>query len=251
VGENCGDDVKKCIVKVSDVEFSYRVRHASAKNVKQLFINFINGIDSDLEISALHKINFEIYSGDVLGIVGNNGAGKSTLLKIIAGILPPSQGEVEVIGQVMPIIELGVGFNPELTCRENIELLGVLLGYKHKEMRESTEEIANWAGVHDYLEFPIRTFSTGMTARLAFAISTFNKADLLIVDEALSVGDPAFQSKSLERLSRLIQEGEAAILVSHDLSTIASRATKVLWLDQGRQMMLGNPQEVLDAYRKN
>lgn len=251
MGENCGDDVKNCIVKVSDVEFSYRVKHASAKNVKQLVINIIKGINSDLEISALHKISFEIFSGDVLGIVGNNGAGKSTLLKIIAGILPPSKGEVEVIGQVMPIIELGVGFNLELTCRENIELLGVLLGFKHKEMRKSAEEIAEWAGVRDYLELPIRTFSTGMTARLAFAISTYKKADLLIVDEVLSVGDPAFQLKSLERLTGLIEVGEAAILVSHDLSTIASRATKVLWLDKGRQMMLGNTQEVLNAYRKN
>lgn len=251
MGKNCGDDVRNRVVSVKKVEFSYKIRHASARTLKQLFINTIKRINSDLEISALHGINFEIYSGDVLGIVGNNGAGKSTLLKIITGILPPSKGEVQVNGQVMPIIELGMGFNPELTCRENIELLGVLFGFKLNEIRKGVHEIADWAGLLEYLDLPIRTFSTGMIARLAFAISTFKEADLLIVDEVLSVGDASFQKKSLDRLSKLIENGEAAILVSHDLSTIASRATKVLWLDKGRQIMFGNSEEVLDAYRKN
>lgn len=239
------------IVEVRNVSFEYRVKHASSRSVKQVFINLLKGKTSNVHIIALKNINLQIDSGDVLGIIGNNGAGKSTLLKIISGILPPSEGEIEVNGQIAPIIELGVGFSLELTCRENIELLGVLLGYKRKVMQESVDEIVTWAGLNEYLDLPIRTFSTGMMARLAFSIATFRSRELLIVDEVLSVGDQAFHAKSLERLEKLMSEGEAAILVSHDLSLIASKATKVLWLEQGRQIMFGNPEEVLNAYRQN
>lgn len=243
--------MRNLVVDIRNVTFRYRIKHASARSVKQVFINTVKRETSNVDIVALKNINFQIDAGDVVGIVGNNGAGKSTLLKVITGILPPSDGEIEVHGQIAPIIELGVGFSPELTCRENIELLGVLHGYKRREMRESIDEIVTWAGLNDYLDLPIRTFSTGMVARLAFSIATFRSRELLIVDEVLSVGDQAFQAKSLERLDKLLSEGEAAILVSHDLSLIANRATKVLWLDQGRQMMFGKTEEVISAYRQN
>jgi ABC-type polysaccharide/polyol phosphate transport system ATPase subunit len=219
--------------------------------LKQVFIDIFKGVESEIEISALKNIDFQLGHGEVLGVVGNNGAGKSTLLKIITGILPPSDGEVNVYGRIAPIIELGVGVSPDLTCIENIELIGVLLGYEKKVIRAGIHEITAWAGITEYKDLPVRTFSTGMLARLAFAIATFQSRELLIVDEVLAVGDRDFQSKSLKRIEDLMSDGEATILVSHDLSLIENKATKVLWLDQGRQMMFGDPREVLYEYQKS
>lgn len=247
--KNIGNDVMDNVAEIKNVSFNYKLRHSNAYSLKQTVINSLKGISSDLEICALKDINFNIAHGEVLGVIGSNGAGKSTLVKLIAGILPPSKGHVQINGSIAPLIELGVGFNHELTCRENIELTGVLLGNRRKEMKNVTERIADWAGLTDYLDLPVRTFSTGMAAKLAFAIATFKRSELLIVDEALSVGDQAFQSKSLKRMEQLISEGEAAILISHDLSVISTRATRVLWLEQGRQVMFGNPEKVIDAYR--
>ena len=233
------------------MSFSYRVRYPHARTLKQVFIDIFKGVESEIEISALKNIDFQLGHGEVLGVVGNNGAGKSTLLKIITGILPPSDGEVNVYGRIAPIIELGVGVSPDLTCIENIELIGVLLGYEKKVIRAGIHEITAWAGITEYKDLPVRTFSTGMLARLAFAIATFQSRELLIVDEVLAVGDRDFQSKSLKRIEDLMSDGEATILVSHDLSLIENKATKVLWLDQGRQMMFGDPREVLYEYQKS
>ena len=229
--------------------FSYRIKHASANTIKQTFINSIKGINSDVYVDAISDVNFELKKGEILGIIGGNGAGKSTLLKLLAGILPPSNGSVRVQGQVAPLIELGAGFNPELTGAENIILFGVLLGNSRTTMRKNVAPIADWAGLTDSIHLPLRTYSTGMLSRLGFAVATFQKCELLIIDEVLSVGDSDFQTKSLARMEEFIFAGEITILVSHDIDLIKQRTSKALWLERGKQVMFGNSKDVVDAYR--
>lgn len=241
--------MSKYIVEANDVNFSYTIRNSTANSLKQVFINSAKGIGSDVEILATSGVTLELSRGEVLGVIGKNGAGKSTLLKLLAGILPPSSGVVKVRGSIAPLIELGAGLNPELTGAENIVLFGVLLGNSRKVMQENIELIAEWAGLTEFIDLPIRNYSTGMQSRLGFSIATFQKSDLLIIDEVLSVGDSEFQAKSLNRIDGLISSGEATILVSHDLGLIRERASKVLWLDKGKQIMLGQPEEVIDAYK--
>ena len=243
--------MKKFVVEANDVNFRYMIRNSGANSLKQVFINSVKGVGSDVEILATAGINLKLCKGEVLGVIGKNGSGKSTLLKLLAGILPPSSGVVKVRGNIAPLIELGAGFNPELTGAENIVLFGVLLGNSRKLMEENLVSIADWAGLSDCIDLPLRTYSTGMQSRLGFSIATFQKSDLLMIDEVLSVGDAEFQKKCLGRIDDLIKEGEAAILVSHDLELVQSRSTKVIWLEQGRQMRLGDPEEVVSAYRNS
>lgn len=239
------------IVSVENLNFGYRIRHASAGSLKQMFINSLKGINSDVSVDAIRGLSIEVKKGEVLAIVGNNGAGKSTLLKLLSGILPPTSGTVRVSGRVAPLIELGAGFNPELTGAENIVLFGMLLGNKKAKMEENLTAIAKWAGLTDAINLPMRTYSTGMISRLGFAVATFQQCELLIIDEVLSVGDSDFQKKSMSRMTELISMGEATILVSHDLNLVGEFATKVLWLDHGKEMMVGDPEEVIDAYRRH
>jgi ABC-type polysaccharide/polyol phosphate transport system ATPase subunit len=236
-------------VLVEDLHFEYLIRNASARTLKQTFINATKGIDSDVKVAAIKGVSFQLNAGEVLGIIGKNGSGKSTLLKLMAGILPPSSGIVRVQGRIAPLIELGAGFNQELTGAENIVLFGVLLGNSKKEMEAHVDRIADWAGLLEAINLPIRTYSTGMLSRLGFAVATFQQSELLIIDEVLSVGDIDFQLKSMEKMDELISAGEASIIVSHDLDLVMSKATKVLWLNRGSQVMFGDPKEVIDAYR--
>lgn len=247
--EKRGDDVKHIRVKVENLEFSYRIRHAATKSLKQSFINSIKRLDSDVHINAIYGINFDLFQGEVLGIVGRNGAGKSTLLKILAGVLPPSSGSLHTSGRIAPLIELGAGFNLELTGAENIVLFGVMLGNSRKEMSRKVDEIAEWAGLTTQINLPARTYSTGMLSRLGFAVVTFQPCEMLIIDEVLSVGDADFQKKSLNRIKELIAGGTSAILVSHDAVTIKEHCSRVMWLDQGRQVMIGPPSQVMNAYQ--
>lgn len=238
------------IIEIQNVNLKYVIRHGRATTLKEAAISAIKGINLDITVNALTDISFTVDRGEVLAIIGHNGAGKSSLLKLIARVLPPTSGVVKVQGSVAPMIELGAGFNPELSGEENILLFGVLLGNRTKEMQSRVADIAEWAGLTDQIKLPLRTYSTGMVARLGFAIATFRKSDVLIIDEILGVGDLEFQEKSKAKIRNLIAHGEATILVSHDLTTVEHFATKVLWLYHGRQVMLGNTQEVLDAYRK-
>ena len=238
------------VIEIQNVDLEYVIRHGRATTLKEVAISSIKGINLDITVNALTDISFTVDRGEVLAIIGHNGAGKSSLLKLIARVLPPTKGVVKVNGSVAPMLELSAGFNPELSGEENILLFGVLLGNRTKEMRLRVKDIAEWAGLKDQLKLPLRTYSTGMVARLGFAIATFQKSDVLIVDEILGVGDGEFQEKSKAKMRDLIAQGEATILVSHDLTTVESLATKVLWLDHGKQVMLGSTAEVLDAYRK-
>ncbi len=245
-----GDDVTKNVIEVENVGLNYVIRHGRATTLKEAAISTIKGVNLDITVSALTDISFTVDQGEVLAIIGHNGAGKSSLLKLIARILPPTTGTVKVTGSVAPMLELGAGFNPELSGEENILLFGVLLGNRTKEMRAKVGEIAEWAGLTEQIKLPLRTYSTGMVARLGFAVATFQRSDVLIVDEILGVGDAEFQKKSQAKMRKLIAGGEATILVSHDLTTVESLATKVLWLDHGKQKMLGRTAEVLNAYRQ-
>jgi ABC-type polysaccharide/polyol phosphate transport system ATPase subunit len=198
---------------------------------------------------ALDGVSFDVEEGEVFGIIGPNGAGKSTLMKIMARVLPPSKGRVIVRGSVAPMIELGAGFNNDQTGLENIVMYGTLLGRTPDHMRRRAEAIAEWADLSDYLDVPLRSYSSGMLARLAFSIATDIEPDVLVVDEVLSVGDAAFQMRSGERMKSLIARGASVVLVSHNLSTVLELADRAMWLDHGRTLMTGDPAEIVNAYQ--
>ena len=243
-----GDDVSIPVIEVSSASVTYTVRHGRANSLKETAIKFFRHESSDIEVKALRDISFTLNPGEVIAIVGANGAGKSTLLKILARVLPPTDGRVIVRGSVAPMIELGAGFNPELSGFENIILYGVLLGRTTNEMKENAPRIAKWAGLEEFIHLPVRTYSSGMLARLAFSIATDVASDLILIDEVLSVGDADFQSKSKERMRSLIQSNSAAILVTHDMGAAREIATRGIWLDRGKQMKIGEINEVIDAY---
>lgn len=198
---------------------------------------------------ALRDLSFEIRAGEVVGLVGGNGAGKSTLLKLVAGVYKPSLGKVSVSGSVCPMIELGAGFDPELTARENIFLNGAVMGYSKSFLQQRFEEIVTFSGLRDFLDVPVRNYSSGMTARLAFSIATVVEPEILIVDEILSVGDLAFQAKSEEKMTAMIGSGTTVLYVSHSLASIRKLCTRALWLEQGRLRMSGEAEAVCEAYR--
>ncbi len=200
------------------------------------------------EFWALRDVSFHIDKGDVLGIVGANGAGKSTLLKVISGVFEPTQGSVRVNGMIAPMLELGAGFDTELTARENVFLNGAVLGYGKQFLCEKYEEIVAFSQLADFMEVPVRNFSSGMLARLAFSISTLVEPEVLIVDEILSVGDAAFQKKSREKMQSMIDGGTTVLFVSHSIDNVREICNKVLWLDHGRSVLLGSTQEVCDKY---
>jgi ABC-2 type transport system ATP-binding protein len=200
------------------------------------------------EFFALRNVSFDIARGETVSVIGRNGAGKSTLLKVIARVLPPTRGRVIVRGQVAPMIELGAGFNYELTGAENIVLYGTLLGRTPREMRSRIEAIADWAGLTEHLDIPIRAYSSGMTARLAFATATDVTPDLLIIDEILSVGDEDFREKSAARTVEMMNSGCAVLLVSHDLDAVQRMSTRAIYLADGIPKISGVPKEVIEEY---
>lgn len=236
------------IVEVTDISLAYRRTRHRVSSLKQTAIDTINRRMAYEEFFALRNVSFEIARGETLSVIGRNGAGKSTLLKLIARVLPPNSGRVIVRGHVAPMIELGAGFNSELTGAENIILYGTLLGRTPKEMMARIEPIAEWAGLTEHLDIPLRAFSSGMTARLAFATATDTTPDLLLIDEILSVGDEDFKEKSAARTLEMMHSGCAVLLVSHDLATVEKMSTRALYLESGVPKAAGNPREVIDAY---
>jgi ABC-type branched-subunit amino acid transport system ATPase component len=220
-------------------------------SLKALFRDSVKGRNRVVDYVALDDISFTVEKGEVIAILGPNGAGKSTLLKILAGVLPPTKGTRKVDGFIAPMIELGAGFHPEMTGGENVLFYSALMGRNLKTVKERTPAIGEWAGVSDHMGFPLRTFSSGMVARLAFSTATDEQADVLLVDEVLSVGDADFQAKSKARMHELINSGAAVVLVSHDMRAVLELATKAVWLENGHVKMIGNPAEVVAAYEAN
>ena len=237
------------VIKAQDIDFSYRVLTNHQSSLKTLFKDFINRKVRVENYQALKGLSFSIAKGETVAIIGKNGAGKSTLLKLLAQVVPPTSGHLQVSGLVAPMIELGAGFNPELTGRENIIFYSALLGRDVKEVKARVEEIAEWAGVADHLDYQLRTFSSGMIARLAFSTATDQIPDLLLIDEVLSVGDGEFALKSKKRMQEIITSGTTVILVSHDLTTVAQLANRVIWIEKGLIKMVGNPEKVIAAYQ--
>lgn len=230
------------------VSMCFRLTEDRATSLKEFVTRKLSGGIKTEEFWALNDVSFEVKRGEVLGIVGRNGSGKSTLLKIISGILKPTRGTVRTFGNVVPMLELGSGFDPELTGRENVFLNGAILGYSEKFLKSKYEGILEFSEIGQFIDTPLRSYSSGMLTRLAFSIATVVNPDILIVDEILAVGDEAFQEKSRRRMTELMSGGTTVLFVSHNLSQIRELCSRVLWLDGGRAKMLGSTAEVCDAY---
>jgi ABC-type polysaccharide/polyol phosphate transport system ATPase subunit len=248
LAKNCGDVILRKLIELNDVSVNYLIRHGASPTLKETIIKSIRREKQDVEVKALSNVSFSVSSGEVLAVIGRNGAGKSTLLKLLARVLPPTTGRVQVTGYVAPMIELGAGFNGELTGRENVILYGTLLGRKPKEMEEKVDRIASWADIKDSIDLPLRTYSSGMVAKLAFAVATDKPLDVILVDEVLSVGDAEFQTRSKARMRELFQRDSAVVLVSHDTDSIRELATKAIWIDHGIVKKYGEVNSVLDSY---
>ncbi len=238
-------------IQVYGASLAYRLSRSSSGTAKEYVIQLMKRQVSYEQLWALRDLSFTVHDGEVLGVIGPNGAGKSTLMKMLARVLPPTEGRVVVRGSVAPMIELGAGFNTELTGLENIIMYGTLLGRSPELMRQRVEEIADWASLTDYLDVPLRSYSSGMLARLGFSVATDTDPDVLIVDEVLSVGDAAFQQKSAERMRTMIDRGASVVLVSHNLPTVRTIASRSIWLDHGRVVLEGETDTVVDAYEES
>lgn len=237
-------------VEINQVTMRFNMSKDKVDSIKEYMIRLIKRQLFFEEFLALKDVSFNIEKGDVFGIVGLNGSGKSTLLKVISGILKPSKGCVKTYGTISPMIELGAGFDLDLTARENVFLNGSVLGYSRKQMREKFDEIIEFAELKDFVDVAVKNYSSGMMARLGFAIATCTKPEILIVDEILAVGDFLFQEKCEARIRDLMDGGTTVLIVSHSIEQIERLCKHVLWLDHGNMKMLGDTKTVCDAYKQ-
>jgi ABC-type polysaccharide/polyol phosphate transport system ATPase subunit len=246
-------DAAKPAIVFRDVSLHFSVpADGRVASLKEWVIRRVTSPSNRVErVVALDGVSFEVGRGQALGVVGHNGAGKSTLLRIAAGILQPTRGAAEVRGRMAPVIELGIGFEQELTGRENIIFNGALLGRSHGEMISRMDEIVAFAELGDFIDRPIRTYSTGMIARLAFSVATSVNATVLLLDEVLAVGDSRFRRKCLDRIADFRERGATFLFVSHDLESVEGLCEEVIWLENGRIRARGGSSEVLAEYRRN
>jgi ABC-2 type transport system ATP-binding protein len=235
-------------IEITDVTMSFVIPAESRNSVKSTAIAMIKREKLFEQRVAINNLSLSVPKGEILGVIGRNGAGKSTLLKLIAGIIPPTAGMIRTNGTLAALVELGAGFHPELTAFENIIVYGRLLGRNIDDLKNRSEEILSWSNLTERRDDPVRTFSSGMLARLGFAIATDEKPEILLVDEVLAVGDRDFQARSSARMSTLMSSGSTVVLVSHDLNTILSLCHRTVWLDKGEIKLLGESKEVIDAY---
>ena len=248
---------KNIMINVLDVSMRFNLGIEKGFSLKQAFVDFFNvekrkakkSLKRTNEFWALKDINFTVTRGEVVGFIGSNGAGKSTLLKVIAGVMKPTKGQVESYGNICPMIELGAGFDPQLTASENIYLNGAVMGYSKELIDSKFNEIVEFSELRDFLNVPVQNFSSGMVARLAFSIATIVEPEILIVDEILSVGDIAFQSKSLNKMMKMINGGTTVLFVSHSIEQVKKLCDKVVWIDHGVVKKIGG-KEICDEYKK-
>ncbi len=238
------------MIDVKNVTMKFRMSDEPLNSLKEVFTNAVKGKLRFNEFLALDDVSFELEKGKTLGLIGKNGAGKSTTLKLISGILKPTYGTIRTHGNIVPMLELGAGFDLELTGKENIYLNGAILGYSKEYLEAKYDEIVDFAEIRDFIDMPIRNYSSGMMARLAFSIASVVQPEILIVDEILAVGDVAFQEKSFNRMKELMSGGATVLFVSHDLEKIEEMCDKVIWLERGKVIMFGDTEEVCSAYRK-
>ncbi len=238
----------KYAVRVDQAVVRFNMASERIDNLKEYFVKLVRRELMFKEFLALKGIDFRVEKGEAWGIIGTNGSGKSTLLKLICGILKPYKGSVHVNGSIAPLIELGAGFDGDLTARENIFLNGAVLGHDKKFMCEHFDEIVDFAELWDFLDMPIKNYSSGMAARMGFAIATMVRPDILICDEVLSVGDYAFQQKCERRMGEMRERGTTLLYVSHSIDSVKSVCNKALWLDKGTVKMTGEVNDVGNAY---
>jgi ABC-type polysaccharide/polyol phosphate transport system ATPase subunit len=239
------------VIRLENISVRYRLPGERIQTFKEYAIRFIQRRIQFKEFHALRGVSLDIKKGDLFGIIGQNGAGKSTLLKVISRVLIPKDGRVWIKGKVSPLLELSAGFHPELTGRENIFINGTLLGHSRREIEEHVDEVIAFAELGAFIDAPLRTYSSGMVARLGFAASTTWKPEILILDEVLSVGDEAFQRKCKTRMESFRTEGTTTIFVSHSMESVIALCNRVAWLDHGTVQTVGTPNEVIEAYRQS
>ena len=238
------------MIKVEHVSMKFRMANDKVMSLKEFLVAVLKRRLTYEEFQVLDDISFEVKKGEVVGIIGKNGAGKSTLLKIIAGVMKPTSGKVTANGNIVPMLELGSGFDPELNGRENIFLNGAILGYSQEFLQEKYDEILEFSELGQFIDMPIRNYSSGMMMRLAFSIATVVQPEILIVDEILAVGDEGFQNKSKARMMELMSGGTTVLFVSHSIDQIEEMCDRVVWLEDHKIKMLDVANVVCDEYRK-
>lgn len=237
------------MIEIDNVSMRFNLAREKSESLKEYFLQMIRGKLQFDEFYALRNISFQVEKGDFFGLIGLNGSGKSTLLKVISGVYKPTEGSTQVHGTIAPLIELGAGFDMDLTARENIYLNGTVLGFTPQYITERFEEIVEFSELREFLDVPLKNYSSGMVARIGFAIATITKPDVLIADEILSVGDFLFQQKCEQRMQELMSGGTTVILVSHSLEQIERNCNRVAWLEKGRLKMIGDTATVCGAYK--
>ena len=243
-------DDNEVMIDADNVSMRFNLGIEKGFSIKQWFVDLGKHKKKDKnDFWALKDVSFKVNKGEVIGFIGSNGAGKSTLLKVVAGVMKPTNGEVRAYGNICPMIELGAGFDPQLTARENIYLNGAIMGYSKELIDSKFNEIVNFSELQNFLDVPVQNFSSGMVARLAFSIATIVDPEILIVDEILSVGDIAFQAKSEAKMLEMIGGGTTVLFVSHSIEQIRKMCNKVIWLDHGKVIKMGG-KEVCDEYLK-
>lgn len=238
------------IIEVNDITMRFNLAEEKTDTIKEYFVKLISGKLHFNEFFALKNVSFQIKRGEAVALIGKNGSGKSTMLKILAGVMYPTKGSVTVNGSIAPLIELGAGFDIELTAKENIYLNGAILGHDRKFMDQHFDEIVDFSELREFINVPLKNFSSGMTARLGFAIATIIKADILIVDEVLSVGDFRFQEKCKAKIAQLLESGTTLLFVSHSKEQVKALCPRAVWLDHGHMKAFGDTEEVYDLYEK-
>ena len=236
------------VVSVNDVTVRFNMASERIDNLKEYFVRLVTKQLMFQEFLALQDVDLKVKKGEAWGLIGINGSGKSTLLKAISGIMKPYKGTITVRGNIAPLIELGAGFDANLTARENIFLNGAVLGHSKKEMQEHFEEIVDFAEIRKFLDSPIKNYSSGMKARLGFSVATMVKPDILIVDEVLSVGDYKFKQKCQKRMEEMLSSGTTLLFVSHSIDQVKELCDHALWLDHGKMVMSGEAGPICDAY---
>ena len=239
---------QETVIEVNNVTMRFHMNTDKIMSLKEFLTRSLRGKIQYFDFTALEQVTFNVQKGETLGLIGHNGAGKSTMLKVISGILKPTEGSISVKGNIIPMLELGSGFDFDLTGRENIFLNGAILGYSEAFLNKKYDEIVAFSELGQFIESPIRNYSSGMLARLAFSIASMVEPDILIVDEILSVGDAVFQQKSRARMMELMGGGTTVLFVSHNLEQIREMCNRVLWLEHGHVQMIGNTEEVCEAY---
>ena len=240
--------MSKTMIEVSDVSMRFRMNSDRIMSLKEFVTTALRGKLRYQEFTALEYVSFTVKKGETLGLIGRNGAGKSTMLKVISGILKPTEGNVTCHGNVVPMLELGSGFDMDLTGKENIFLNGAILGYSEEFLKAKYDEIVEFSELGQFIEVPIRNYSSGMLARLAFSIATVVQPEILIVDEILAVGDAQFQEKSKKRMLELMGGGTTVLFVSHSIEQVREMCGRVVWLEQGRMKAMGTAEDVCQAY---